>query len=300
MKLRDIIQTARPGQWLKNAFVLAPLVFALSLDDLDAVWRALAATGLFSLLASSVYFLNDACDAPHDREHPTKRRRPVAAGRIGRLSAGAAGIIAMAAAIALALPIAPGLAVALGSYAALNLAYSFYLKRFALVDIVVISVGFVLRAVAGAFAIDVVISVWLLVCTFFIAMMMAAGKRRIELATAREASSPGRPSLDGGNLRFFDTVISGAAGATLVFYTLYTVAPETATKFGGKGLILTMPFVVYGVWRYVRMIHSDGSIEDPTTAVLRNRGVQAAVLGWGILVLAIIYGFGADLGGFIE
>ncbi|HJN40018.1 MAG TPA: decaprenyl-phosphate phosphoribosyltransferase [Chloroflexota bacterium] len=300
MRPRDFIQTARPAQWLKNAFVLAPVVFARSLDDPDALWRAVVAAALFSLVASGVYFLNDAGDAPRDRQHPTNRHRPIAAGRIGRRTGAAVGLLLMAAGIAIAGPVAIGLAATLGAYSGLNLLYSLYLKRFALVDIVVISVGFVLRAVAGALAIDVMISVWLLVCTFFVAMLIAAGKRRAELVYAGDGPSATRPSLDQSSVRFYDTLLSGAAGATLVCYALYTVSPEAASNFGGKGLILTMPFVVYGVWHYVQMIHSDESVENPTTAVMRSRGVQVAVLGWGALVVAIIYGFGADLGGFIE
>jgi len=251
-------------------------------------------------VASGVYFLNDAGDALRDREHPANRHRPIAAGRIGRRTGAAVGLLMMAAGIAIAGPVAIGLAATLGAYSGLNLLYSLYLKRFALVDIVVISVGFVLRAVAGALAIDVMISVWLLVCTFFVAMLIAAGKRRAELVYAGDGPSATRPSLDQSSVRFYDTLLSGAAGATLVCYALYTVSPEAAANFGGKGLILTMPFVVYGVWHYVQMIHSDESVENPTTAVMRSRGVQVAVLGWGALVVAIIYGFGADLGGFIE
>ena len=300
MQLRAIMVTARPAHWVKNSFVLAPLVFAQSLDDPEKVWKVLAAVALFSLVASGVYFLNDACDARRDREHPARRNRPVAIGSIGRVAAGAGGIAVMIAATALALLLSPELAVVLGAYAGLNIVYSFYLKRFALVDIMVISAGFVLRAIAGAVAIDVTISVWLLVCTFFVALLMAAGKRRVELATAGAAPAATRPSLDQASVGFFDAVTAGAGGATMVFYTLYTVAPETAEKFGGRGLILTMPFVVYGVWRYVQMIHSEQPVESPATALLRNRGVQAAVLGWGVVVLAIIYGFGADLGGFVE
>lgn len=300
MQLGAIIATARPAHWAKNSFVLAPLVFARSLDDPEAIWKALAAAALFSAVASGVYFLNDACDARRDREHPAKRSRPVAMGTIGRVPAGAGGIAVMIAATALAWLLSLELAVVLSFYAGLNIVYSFYLKRFALLDIMVISSGFVLRAVAGALAIEVTISVWLLVCTFFVALLMAAGKRRVELATVGADSTATRPSLDQASVGFFDAVMAGAAGATMVFYTLYTVAPGTAEKFGGRGLILTMPFVVYGVWRYVQMIHSDNAVENPATALLRNRGMQASVLGWGVVVLAIIYGFGGDLGGFIE
>ena len=221
-------------------------------------------------------------------------------GIIGRVPAGAGGIAVMAAATALALLLGPGLAVVLAVYAGLNVVYSFYLKRFALVDIMVISTGFVLRAIAGALAIDVTISVWLLVCTFFVALLMAAGKRRVELATVGDDSAATRPSLDHATVGFFDAVMAGAAGSTMVFYTLYTVAPKTVEHFGGRGLILTMPFVVFGVLRYVQMIHSEQAVENPVTALLQNRGVQAAVLGWGVLTLAIIYGFGGDLGSFIE
>ena len=300
MKLRALIKTARPSHWSKSSFVLAPLVFSRSLENLESILSALVAAALFSLAASGVYFVNDACDARRDSRHPVKSGRPVATGCISQSQAGIYGVALMALATTLALLVNPGLAAVLGSYTILNVIYSFYLKRFALVDIMVISGGFVLRTVAGALAIGVTISVWLLVCTFFVALLLAAGKRRIEIATVSNHSAETRPSLNRASIAFFDTVVSGAAGATMVFYTLYTLAPETSDKFGGRGLILTMPFVVYGVWSYVQMLHSKQAVENPAEALLQNRGIQAAVFAWGLLVILIVYGFGADLSGFIQ
>ena len=300
MKLHAFVKTARPSHWSKSSFVLAPLVFSRSLENLESVLSALAAAALFTLASSGVYFINDACDARHDSRHPLKSRRPVATGCISQPQAIICGVTLMALAAILALLVNPGLVAVLGIYVVLNVMYSFYLKQLALVDIMVISGGFVLRTIAGALAISATISVWLLVCTFFVALLMAAGKRRIEIATLSNHKAETRPSLDRTSIAFFDAIVSGAAGATMVFYTLYTVAPETSDKFGGRGLILTMPFVVYGVWSYVQMLHSKQAIENPAEALLQNKAIQAAVFAWGLLVLLIIYGFGADLSGFIQ
>lgn len=298
--LRDYIVTARPAQWVKNLFVLAPLIFAQRLDSVPDVLRTLAAFGLFCLLASGAYFVNDALDAPRDRLHPKKARRPVAAGRIGRRAAGLVGLAAMAAAIGLAFLIGPALATVLGIYGGQNLLYSLLLKSVAMVDVMVIAIGFVLRAVAGAVAIDVPFSVWLLLCTFFVAMLMAVAKRRAEAAALGDAANGTRPALGSFNLSFLDAVLTAMAAATLVSYALYTVSGETVAKVGGKGLILTMPFVVYGVIRYLQRIFTDSSAENPTSVVLQDRGMQIAVAGWGVLVLVIIYGSGASLGGLLE
>ena len=298
--LRSYWSAARPAHWVKNLFVLAPLVFAQRLDDPRDVAYSVSTFALFSLLASGVYFVNDALDAPRDRLHPKKRNRPIAAGRIGRTHGAVVGAFAIGAAVALAYLISPGTALILGIYAGQNLLYSTFLRSIAMIDVLVIAIGFVLRAVSGAVAIEVPFSVWLLLCTFFVALLMGTGKRRAELEVMGATGTDTRPVLSELSPQLLNSVLSAAAAATLVSYALYTVAPETVEKVGGKALILTMPFVVYGVIRYLVRVFADSPVENPTAVVLGDTGVRVAVVGWGIIVLAIIYGFGGDLGGLLE
>ncbi len=298
--LNDYWTAARPSQWVKNLFVLAPLVFAQRLDQPRDILIVLATFILFCLLASGIYLINDAVDAPRDRSHPLKRNRPVAAGRIGRIPAVAAGLAGVIAALVLAYLIAPAASLVLGIYAAQNLLYSALLKSIVLIDVVIIAVGFVLRAVSGAVAINVPFSVWLLVCTFFVALLMGTAKRISELEFVGGATGETRPALARVDPQVLNSLLAAAAAATLVSYALYTVAAETVAKVGGKALVLTTPFVVYGVIRYLQRVYDDANAENPTAILLNDRGIQVVIGGWGAMVLAIIYGFGGDLGGLLE
>lgn len=298
--LNDYWTAARPSQWIKNLFVLAPLVFAQRLDQPRDILLVLATFALFCLLASGIYLINDAIDAPRDRSHPLKRNRPVAAGRIGRIPAVAAGVTSVVAALVLAYFMASAVSLVLGIYAAQNLLYSALLKSIALIDVVVIAVGFVLRAVSGAVAIDVPFSVWLLMCTFFVALVMGAAKRISEIESLGEATGATRPALAHVHPQVLNSLLAAATAATLVSYALYTVAAETVAKVGGKALVLTTPFVVYGLIRYLQRVYGDADAENPTSILLKDRGMQVVIGGWGAMVLAIIYGFGGDLGGLLE
>ena len=298
--LNDYWTAARPSQWIKNLFVLAPLVFAQRLDQPRDILLVLATFALFCLLASGIYLINDAIDAPRDRSHPLKRNRPVAAGRIDRIPAVAAGLTGVVAVLVLAYFIAPTVSLVLGIYAVQNLLYSALLKSIALIDVVVIAVGFVLRAVSGAVAIDVPFSVWLLMCTFFVALVMGAAKRISEIESLGEATGATRPALARVHPQVLNSLLAAATAATLVSYALYTVAAETVTKVGGKALVLTTPFVVYGLIRYLQRVYGDADAENPAAILLKDRGMQIVIGGWGAVVLAIIYGFGGDLGGLFE
>ena len=298
--LNDYWIAARPSQWLKNLFVLAPLVFAQRLDRPSDILLVLATFALFCLLASGIYLINDAIDAPRDRSHPLKRNRPVAAGKIGRIPAVALSLTSVATALILAYLIAPAVSLVLGIYAAQNLLYSAFLKSIALIDIVVIAIGFVLRAVSGAVAIDVPFSVWLLVCTFFVALVMGAAKRISEIESLGKTTGATRPALARVHPQVLNSLLAAATAATIVSYALYTVAAETVTKVGGQALVLTTPLVVYGVIRYLQRVYGDADAENPTAILLKDRGMQVVIGAWGAMVLAIIYGFGGDLGGLLE
>ena len=298
--LNDYWTAARPSQWVKNLFVLAPLVFAQRLDRPRDILIVLATFTLFCLLASGIYLINDAIDATRDRSHPLKRNRPLAAGRIGRVPAVAVGLAGVVAALVLAYLIGPAVSLVLGIYAAQNLLYSALLKSIVLIDVVVISLGFVLRAVSGAVAINVPFSVWLLVCTFFVALLMGTAKRISEIESLGDATGETRPALARVHPQVLNSLLAAATAATLVSYALYTVAAETVAKVGGKALVLTTPFVVYGVIRYLQRVYGDTNAENPTAILLNDRGMQVVIGGWGAMVLAIIYGFGGDLGGLLE
>ena len=285
----DLLTTARPSHWLKNVFVFAPLVFAERLGDGGDVLRAIAIFALLGVLASGIYFVNDAVDAPRDRHHPNKSRRPVAAGRIPRSRAAAIGAILASSALALSVPIGTGVTLVLGIYAALNIAYSFWLRRIMLVDSMVVATGFVLRAIAGAVAIAVPFSAWLVLCTFLLALLMALGKRRAELALGAAQIAETRPALQDLPPAVLDAVIALVASVAVVSYAIYSLAPDITERFGGRALVFTVPFVLYGILRYLVRALSPAGAEDPTSVVLRDRGLQAAVAGWGVAPLLIIY-----------
>ncbi len=288
-RLAALLATARPVQWLKNVVVLAPLIFAQRLTDGGDVLRAVAMFAIFSVLASGVYFINDAVDAPTDRRNPRKMQRPVAAGRVGRGPAVAIGVVLAALAIGLSALLGTGAMLVLGGYFALNVGYSLWLARIPFVDGMVVAAGFVLRAIAGAVAIAVPFSAWLVLCTFLAALLMVLGKRRADVTQASTGNHGARPSWREVPREVIDAVITLVGATAVVCYAIYSLAPETAAQFGSRGLVFTVPFVLYGITRFMLRALSGDGVWDPTTALLCDRGVQAAVVGWLAATLLIIY-----------
>jgi 4-hydroxybenzoate polyprenyltransferase len=286
MNLRAIWRALRPKQWTKNAILLAALVFALG-DSGQQVpayaWlTALAAMVLFCAASSGIYVLNDLRDVEKDRLHPTKRLRPFAA---GDLSPGAGWVLSallLAAALAGAWMIGAGFLQVVAGYIALQLAYTFALKKVALLDIFIIAAGFVLRALAGAVAIHVAISPWLLVCTLLLALFLALCKRRHELVVVADAGGETRAALRDYSERLLDQLIAVTGGATLVSYCLYTLAPDTVAKFGTNRLALTIPFVIFGLYRYLDLVYRHDQGGRPEQILLTDIPLLVNVLLYGL------------------
>jgi 4-hydroxybenzoate polyprenyltransferase len=291
----------RPHQWSKNLFVLAALVFAVAdrtatvvVDDATVV-RVVAAFFAFCLGASAIYLVNDIVDVENDRRHPEKRNRPIASGRVSLATArwmalGTALAAALLGALAGGEPI-PVLAV-LAGYVALNVAYSLGLKRVVLVDAFCIATGFLLRVVAGGFAAHAAVSHWLLLCTLFLALLLALGKRRSELALLGDGGTQHRASLKSYDVGFLDQMVTLLAAVTVVCYTMYTLDEETARKFGsGRALIVSVPFVVFGIGRYLLLLHTGHQAGNPTRLFLGGDALFLANLVlWAVAVFAALSG----------
>ena len=293
-KRLQVLRAMRPSQWTKNLILFAAFVFAIG-DAQQQVsgqgfWKVLIAAAMFCLASSGIYLINDVRDLEQDRLHPHKKFRPIAAGEISpRLALSAAGILIPVALISGYL-LAPGLGYVLAGYVALQLGYSLVLKDVAMIDILVIASGFVLRALAGAVVIQVTISPWLLVCTFFLALFLAVCKRRQEYVTqAASDAQATRRSLKNYDKALLDQLIAIIAAATLVCYAIYTLAPETVEKFGTSNLSFTLPFVVFGIFRYLHLVYRQDLGERPEQILLTDLPLLADIALYGVSVMLILY-----------
>lgn len=279
----------RPQQWIKNLFVFAPLLFARQLFEGALVLRAMAAFAIFTAIAGAVYVLNDLFDLQKDRDHPFKRLRPIASGKLPLgtariLSAGLA-MGGLATSFVLGWPFA---LTALG-YFTLNLAYTFTLKHFAFVDVLCIASGFLLRVVAGSVAIGVAMSRWLLICTFVLALFLALGKRKHEFVTLHQnGNGNARKVMERYRLDHLNWALWAVGFATLAFYALYTVSAETVEKFGTPWLPVTIPFIAFGLVRFVKLIDLHDA-ESPTEEMLKDVPFVANALLWVAAVIALVY-----------
>jgi len=289
------VEELRPKQWIKNGLVFAGVIFAGTLSDPRALGRAGLGFLAFSLLSGAVYLFNDLRDVEADRQHPKKRLRPIAAGRMSTGAAWTGLGLVLALAAALSWLLGPWFAATAAAYLGLNLAYSLGLKHVVLVDVMAIATGFVLRAIAGVELLrplrpDVELSPWLLVCTFFLALFMACGKRRQELLHQEESGAEARRRvLLAYNAPFLDTLVTVCAATTLVSYAIYTIWPGTVEKFHTTGLLWTVPFVTYGVFRYLWLTRVTDEGEDPSTTLMTDRPLLIDVLLWLATVGAVLY-----------
>ena len=289
-RLAELIKTIRPHQWLKNAFLFAPLVFARHLFSWQDLARVAMAFVAFSLVAGAIYILNDVMDVEVDRAHPTKRHRPIPAGRLGIRDA----LAAMAALVVISLGALAWLswsaAALAGGYFLLNVAYSRQLKHVAFVDVATIGVGFVVRVLVGAVVIDVPFTAWLLACTFLLAVYLGLGKRRHELLLMQETGEAKRPVLERYRLEHLDLALWGSAGVTAVSYLLYTLDPVTVAKFGTRALVWTTPFIVFGLLRFRALMVRADNPRSPTDSMLHDPLFAINLLAWGAVIVAIVYG----------
>jgi 4-hydroxybenzoate polyprenyltransferase len=279
---RAVLAALRPRQWSKNLLVFAGIVFAAKLGDAARWGQALAAFGAYCALSSAAYLVNDLRDREHDRLHPVKRERPVARGELSVKTATGLAAVLGAAALAVAGWLGwPSVGLALG-FAGLQLAYSFGIKHLVLVDVFAIGGLFVIRAAAGAEAVDVRISPWLLLCTALLALFLALAKRRGELVLVGARETPGRPVLQGYSLELVDQLVSVVAASTVIAYSLYTF-----TARDSKALMVTIPFVLFGVFRYLLLVHRDDLGEEPEQVLLTDLPILVDVGLW-IATAAVI------------
>ena len=284
-----LVRSLRPRQWTKNLVVFAGLLFSQNLFDPVLAARALAAFVLFCLLTGAIYLLNDVLDYERDRLHPQKRHRPVASGALPRATAAAAGLALLAGALGGAFGLARPFGWTALAYAALITAYSFGLKHLVIVDVLVVALGFVLRAVAGAVVIRVEISPWLIICTLLLALFMACGKRRHELLALEGNATDHRPILAEYTPQLLDQMIAVVTASTVLAYALYTLSAETVAKFGTSWLSLTIPFVLYGIFRYLYLLYRRELGGNPSELFLADGPLLLDIALWGLAVIAILY-----------
>jgi 4-hydroxybenzoate polyprenyltransferase len=294
----NLLRSLRPRQWTKNLFVFGALVFAQRLADRTSVLRALAAFFVFCVLSGAVYLVNDVLDRDQDRRHPLKARRPIASGALGVNAAVSAAFVlgsgALIAAFFLGLPF---FAIA-AAYLSLLVAYSAFLKHIVIIDVLTIAAGFMLRAAAGGAAIDVPVSHWLLLCTTLLALLLALGKRRHELVLLADAATGHRPILDDYSPYLLDQMISVVTASTVIAYAFYTISPETTAKFGTTLMSLTIPFPLYGIFRYLYLVHRKDQGGSPAELLVDDRPLLVCIALWALAVILIIYHpFGAGPGG---
>lgn len=288
--LPGLVRTMRPHQWVKNLFVLAPVVFAQELFDLTRVVGALLGFACFSLLASAVYVLNDLVDVDADRAHPVKKNRPIASGAVHEGVARVAMIVLAAGALAGAFFIDLLFLAALTGYLANNIAYSFGLKRVPYLDVLSIAAGFELRVVAGSFAADVPPSGYLLVVTFLLALFLGLGKRMHELVEqGKSGEKTSRKVLERYSPKVVTALLWTTGIATVATYVVYTLDPHTRAMFGTEWLVGSSIFTLVGVLRFVHLVRSRPEAESPTEEMLKDAPFIANLVLWGVAVVAIIY-----------
>lgn len=284
-----LIKTMRPNQWTKNLIIFAGVIFAQQLSSLGSLFKTVAAFSLFCLLSSAIYIINDIKDVEKDRVHPLKSKRPIAAGELSLSFAviSTVGISSASLLLAFLLDSSFGLVALL--YFALLCAYSFYLKHVVILDVLTIAIGFVLRAIAGAVVIHVAFSSWLLLCTILLALFLGLSKRRHELVLLGENAHSHRKILEEYSPYLLDQMIGVVTASTLMAYALYTMAPETIQKFGTKYMILTIPFVIYGIFRYLYLVHHKEQGGNPTTIMIIDKPILINVLLWALVSILVIY-----------
>jgi 4-hydroxybenzoate polyprenyltransferase len=294
-QLKLLLKTMRPKQWTKNVFVWAALIFDVKLFDRGPFLRTLATFILFCLISGAVYIINDLVDIEKDRQHPRKRNRPLASGALSpRFAVIAAGFI-VAGALPAALAVdraaghkAPTLTLILYGYLALMIAYSFWLKNIVIVDVLTIAAGFVLRVAAGVVAVNAIrFSPWMYVCTVLLALFLALGKRRQEIVLLDGNSGDTRKILSEYNLRFLDEMLALVSSTTVMAYSFYTFSAPNLPP--NHLMMLTIPFVLYGLFRYLYLIHVKGETDPPDAVALKDRPLQIDLLLFVLVVFAIFY-----------
>lgn len=289
MKISDLVLSMRPRQWAKNLVLFAALLFSRNALDDGKLLLSLTAFAAFCLISSALYLVNDVADRQRDRLHPVKRLRPIASGALSPIAAALAAAILAAAALVTADHVNEEFALAVIAFAAIQLGYSWIFKNVAIVDVLCISVGFFLRAVAGALAIRVEASSWLILCAFFLALFLALTKRRYELALLGEAAKSHRSALSRYTLPQIDQMLVAVTAATIMSYALYTLSPETIGKWHTRHLFCTIPLVLYGIFRYLYLMETRQDRGCPEKVLYGDVPILMTVALYVLAVGIILY-----------
>jgi 4-hydroxybenzoate polyprenyltransferase len=285
----NLLVSMRPGEWTKNLFVFAGLLFGQRLTDPAAIVRSIGAFTIFCALASVVYLVNDVMDREQDRQHPRKRLRPVASGALQTPTALRAAAVLAVGALGAAWWMGLAFGCVATAYVLLLVLYSGPLKHIVIIDVLTIAIGFVLRVVAGAVAVAVPMSPWLLICTILLALFLGLSKRRHELTLLADGAIGHRRILQEYSPYLLDQMIGVVTASTLMAYILYATSHETAEKFGTSLLGLTIPFPLYGIFRYLYLVHHREGGGSPAELLLNDRPLLACVALWAVAVAVIIY-----------
>ncbi len=289
MKLKAILRSMRPAQWTKNLFVFAALIFAQKFFSWPLLLKSLAAFLVFCLISGGLYIFNDLRDREEDRAHPKKSQRPIARGDVSASAALAAFLLLDGGGLVAAFFLNRYFFISVLVYVLLQLAYSLKLKQVVILDIFVIAAGFVIRVVAGGLVIAVPISSWLLICTTLLALFLAMSKRRHELVLLEDRATDHRPILKEYSAYLLDQMIAVVTASTLIAYCLYTISAETVEKFGTEHLVWTSAFVLYGIFRYLYLVHQKGKGGSPEELVLQDKPLLLNIVLWIGAVILIIY-----------
>jgi len=287
--INNWVRLLRPTQWTKNFIVFAGIIFARHLQNLGDFTKVLETFLIFTLLVSGSYIINDILDAYEDRRHPRKSKRPIASGAISPQVASWVGNILIVIALLWAYFTSRSLFLLTTLYLVIAFAYSFYLKHVVIIDVLALSLGFVIRAIAGVIVINVEISSWLLICTILLSLFLAISKRRFEFTLLEESALAHRPALVHYSPVLLDQMISVVTSAAFVSYCLYTLSPETVEKFGTKDLIFTIPFVIYGIFRYLYILYKKELADAPERALYTDWPLLIDILLWISVCILIIY-----------
>jgi 4-hydroxybenzoate polyprenyltransferase len=280
----------RPYQWVKNLLVFSGLIFSTSLFKNDDILVSLVVFVLFCFASSGIYILNDLCDIQSDRMHPVKMHRPIAAGLVSKGSAVTMLIILLLSAIIFSYFTDKSFFSIILVYIGLNIAYSFGLKKVVILDAFIVAIGFLLRAFAGCVVIHVDVTPWLFICTLSLALIVSFGKRRNEMNILKNDAKDHRETLQFYNIQLLDIVLTICSAMAIGTYSLYTMANETVTRFGSQRLIMTTPFVMYGVFRYLYLIYTQNKGGDPTKLLVRDIPTIVNGILWMLSVGYVIYG----------
>lgn len=287
--MKALISSLRPRQWIKNSFVLVPLIFSKYLFDVERVILLLTACAIFCFISGAIYLINDVADIDKDKKHPEKSKRPLASGKLKVSTAVATAIVLVVGSILSAFWLNLWLGVVIVSYFILNVIYSFYMKHIVILDVMSIAFGFVLRVLGGAITISVQPTSWIIICSALLALFLGFSKRRHELVILEENGNVHRKVLVHYSPYYLDQMISVVAASTVMSYILYTISAETVQRFGSTKLLLTVPFVFYGIFRYYYLVHKKGVGGDPTIALINDTPLIINVILWAVCASILIY-----------